>query len=98
MTKEESNKINKKPFVCVEELRVILKDLVKEKKIFLNSSNKYEIITDGLFIGTLLRNSKGVSYVEINGEPHIAAASHCERSGDIGNYYDNNFRVFRIKK
>ena len=37
-------------------------------------------------------------YVEINGEPYIAAASHCERSGDIGMYYDNDFRVFRYKK
>ena len=37
-------------------------------------------------------------YVEINGQPYIAAASHCERSGDIGNYYDNDFRVFRVKR
>ena len=54
--------------LSVDELKSILKDLIEEKKIFLNSSNKYEIITDNLYIGTLLRNSKGVSYIEVNGE------------------------------
>ena len=46
-------------------LKEILQGLVLEEKIFLNSSNKYEFIKDTYVIGTLLRTSKGVSYIEV---------------------------------
>ena len=36
-------------------------------------------------------------YIEVNGEPHIASASHCERNANIENYYNNNYKVFRLK-
>ena len=39
-------------------------------------------------------------YVEIKGDPYIASASNCDRTGDIGNFYDNSgtFRAYRFKK
>ena len=69
---------------------------------YLQSSGKYEEVSNGL--GNLKPGDIRIGpshvelYVEVGGEPHIAAASYCERSGDIGNYYDNSFRVFRFKK
>ena len=69
---------------------------------YILSSNKYTEVKNGLGNlrpGDIRIGSDHIEmYVEVNGEPHIAAASHCERSGDIGNYYDNDFRVFRLKK
>ncbi|MBR3248940.1 N-acetylmuramoyl-L-alanine amidase [Candidatus Saccharibacteria bacterium] len=68
---------------------------------YILSSGKYQEVSNGL--GNLQPGDIRIGpnhielYVEVNGEPHIAAASHCERSGDIGNYYDNDFRVFRLK-
>ena len=69
---------------------------------YITGSGKYTEVQNGL--GNLQPGDIRIGpnhielYVEINGEPHIAAASHCERSGDIGNYYDNDFRVFRFNK
>ena len=69
---------------------------------YLTTSGKYQEVSNGL--GNLKPGDIRIGanhielYVEVNGEPHIAAASYCERSGDIGNYYDNDFRVFRYKK
>ena len=57
--------------ISEDELSSILRELISEKKIFLNSSNKYEFINDNYFIGTLLRNSKGISYIEINNNDKI---------------------------
>ncbi|MEE0888572.1 MAG: hypothetical protein U0L97_05210 [Candidatus Saccharimonadaceae bacterium] len=38
-------------------------------------------------------------YVEINGQPHIASASNCDRTGEITDYYDDSsFRAYRFKK
>lgn len=38
-------------------------------------------------------------YVEINGQPHIASASNCDRTGEIIDYYDSSaFRAYRFKK
>lgn len=39
-------------------------------------------------------------YVEINNEPYIASASNCDRTGEIGNFYDNSgeFRAYRFQK
>ena len=35
--------------------------------------------------------------VEVNGEKKIASASHCDRTGEVGNFYENSgtFRAFR---
>lgn len=69
---------------------------------YIVNSGKYTEVSNGL--GNLQPGDIRIGpnhielYVEINGEPHIAAASHCERSGDIGNYYDNDFKVYRFKK
>ncbi len=69
---------------------------------YILSSGKFDEVSNGL--GNLQPGDIRIGpnhielYVEINGTPYIAAASHCERSGDIGTYYDNDFRVFRIKK
>ena len=69
---------------------------------YLKSSGKYEVVPNGL--GSLQPGDIRIGphhielYVEVNGEPHIAAASHASRSGDIGDYYDNDFRVYRLKK
>lgn len=69
---------------------------------YILNSNKFDEVPnnrDSLQPGDIRIGANHIElYVEIGGEPHIAAASHCERSGDIGNYYDNDFRVFRIKK
>lgn len=68
---------------------------------YIVNSGKYTEVKNGL--GNLQPGDIRIGpnhielYVEINGEPYIAAASHCERSGDIGNYYDNDFKVYRIK-
>lgn len=39
-------------------------------------------------------------YVEIKGQPYIASASNCDRTGEIGDFYDNSgtFRAYRFKK
>jgi hypothetical protein len=34
--------------------------------------------------------------VEVNGELGIASASHCDRTGEVGGFYDNSFRAFRF--
>ena len=34
--------------------------------------------------------------VEVNGELGIASASHCNRTGEVGGFYDNSFRAFRF--
>ena len=69
---------------------------------YLRTSGKYEEVQNSL--GSLqpgdIRIGPGhvEMYVEVNGEPKIASASYCERSGDIGGYYDNSFLAFRLKK
>lgn len=47
-----------------EELEIILMELLREKRIFINSVNKYEFVKENLFVGTLLRTAKNVSYIE----------------------------------
>ncbi len=69
---------------------------------YILSSGKYEEVENSL--GSLAPGDIRIGphhielYVEVNGEPAIASASHCSRSGDIGNYYNNSFRAFRLKK
>ena len=54
--------------ISESELTKVLEELVLEKKIFLNSSSKYEIMNEEYYVATLDRNSKGVSFVNINNE------------------------------
>ncbi len=69
---------------------------------YLRTSGKYEEVPNSL--GSLqpgdIRIGPGhvEMYVEVNGEPKIASASHCERSGDISGFYNNNFLAFRLRK
>ena len=56
-----------------DELISILDELTNEGVIFLNSVAKYQFKSESLFVGTLERNSKGMSYVMINGEKIIIA-------------------------
>lgn len=53
------------------ELKNILKELLSEKQIFVNSTSKYEFKKEEWFVGTLDKDSKGVSYVMINNEKII---------------------------
>ena len=46
-----------------EDLDAIIKELIKERKIFLNSKNKYEQLKDCYIIGRLDKCSKNISYV-----------------------------------
>lgn len=57
--------------VETSKLNQILNELIKEKQIFLNSVCKYEIVKEEHYIATLNRNSKGISYIEINNEKII---------------------------
>jgi hypothetical protein len=69
---------------------------------YILSSGKYEEVENSLESlepGDIRIGPNHIElYVEVNGEPAIASASHCERSGDVGNYYNNDFRAFRLKK
>ena len=51
-----------------DEIETILKELEDEQKIFLNTRNKYEAITEEYLIGTLDKTSKGTAYVTVNKE------------------------------
>lgn len=69
---------------------------------YIKRSGKYEEVPNSL--GSLEPGDIRIGphhielYVEIDGEPHIASASHCERSGDIGNYYNNSFTAYRLRR
>ena len=54
-----------------EELNKILRESVSEEKIFLNSSLKYQVKNDELFVCELDRNSKGVNFVIVDGKKYI---------------------------
>ena len=68
---------------------------------YLVSSSKFVEVSNGL--GNLRPGDIRIGphhielYVEVDGEPRIASASYCDRNGDIGYYYDNDYRVFRLK-
>jgi len=49
-------------------LEDVLKELVAEKQIFMNSASKYQFKNDNLFVGVLDRDSKGNSFIMINNE------------------------------
>lgn len=69
---------------------------------YIVGSGKYEEVANSL--GSLQPGDIRIGpshielYVEVDGEPRIASASHCDRSGDIGGYYDNSFKAFRLKR
>ena len=51
-----------------QEIKEILQELTNEKKIFLNTENKYELINEKHLIGTLEKTSKGASYVLVDNQ------------------------------
>lgn len=59
-------RIQQKTNLEIEEIEKIIKKLVNEKKIFLNTSKKYEYIKEDYLVGTLEKTSKGSSYVLVN--------------------------------
>lgn len=69
---------------------------------YIKSSGKYQEVSNSL--GSLEPGDIRIGphhielYVEIDGEPYIASASHCDRSGDIGRYYDNSFTAYRLRR
>lgn len=52
----------------LEILKITLENLIKNKKLFLNSKNKYTLITNDHIISTLKSNSKGEYYIIYNNE------------------------------
>ena len=67
---------------------------------YLASSSKWQEVPNNKasLKGGDVRGSDGhvEMVVEVNGELKIASASHCNRTGEIGGYYDNDFRAFRF--
>ena len=57
--------------ISKEELEEILKELLHEEKIFINSVSKYEYKKDEWLVGTLERNSIGISYILVNNQKII---------------------------
>ena len=60
------DKIQKITNLNYQEIEIILQELVDEKQIFLNTSKKYEILTDSYLVGILEKTSKGSCYVKVN--------------------------------
>ena len=67
---------------------------------YLANSSKYTEIENSASTlkGGDIRASGGhiEMVVEVNGELGIASASHCNRTGEVGGFYDNSFRAFRF--
>ena len=57
------------------ELDSIIYELMNEKKIFLNTFNKYEILGENYLVGTLEKTSKGSAYVVVNDEKILIAST-----------------------
>ena len=77
-----------------DELKSILKELTKEHHIFLNTSKKYELMSDDYLIGTLEKTSKGACYVLANDQKYYIQPSelHTALKNDlvvIESKYDN---------
>lgn len=51
-----------------EKLEFIIEELISERLIFLNTDNKYELITNKYLVGTLEKTAKGAAYIVVNGE------------------------------
>ncbi len=54
-----------------DELNIILKELIEEKKIFFNLKNKYEYVNEEYIIAPLEKCSKGFSFVKLNNKEKI---------------------------
>lgn len=67
---------------------------------YLAASDKYTEVenNESTLRGGDIRASDGhiEMVVEVNGEKGIASASHCDRTGEIGGFYENSFRAFRF--
>jgi len=51
-----------------EEAEKTIQELIDERKIFLNTSNKYQYLSNEYLIGTLEKTSKGCAYVMVDDE------------------------------
>ncbi len=70
---------------------------------YVTNSSKYEEVPNDLEHlqpGDIRLSAGHIEiYVEVNGQPKIASASHCDRTGEIGDYYDSSrFKAYRLKK
>ena len=72
---------------------------------YVKNSGKYEEVPNklgSLQPGDILLSSDHIElYVEVNGQPKIASASHGQRTGDIRKYsdsYNGNFKAYRLKR
>ena len=77
-----------------EELEKIIRELIAERKIFLNASKKYESMKPEYQIGILEKTSKGAAYAVVNGEKIYIAPNnlHTALKNDlvvIEESYDN---------
>ena len=67
---------------------------------YLASSSKWQEVPNNKasLRGGDVRGSDGhvEMVVEVNGELKIASASHCNRTGEVLDYYDNSFQAFRF--
>ena len=71
LLKHNNLSINKIKTLCnleQEEAEKIIQELVDEKRIFLNTSNKYQKLSNEYLIGTLEKTSKGSAYVMCEGK------------------------------
>lgn len=58
-------KIQRLTGISDEELKNIIAELAEERLIFLNTSNKYEVLSNEYHVGTLEKTSKGVYYIMV---------------------------------
>ena len=67
---------------------------------YLRGSRKYTKVTNsrGSLKAGDIRSSSGhvEMVVEVNGELKIASASNCDRTGEIGDFYENSYEAFRF--
>jgi len=69
------DKIQKFTNLDQEILKNYIQELIEEKQIFLNTSNKYEIIKEDYLIGTLDKISKNDYYIKVNNKKISIAPS-----------------------
>lgn len=88
------NRIQKLTNLEINTIENIIQELINEKKIFLNTSNKYETMKPEYLIGTLEKTSKGSCYVMVDGQKISISPSslHTALKNDlvvIEEQYDN---------
>jgi len=71
LLKKSSLSLDKIQSLCqleLNEINTIIKKLENERKVFLNSSGKYQLLTEEYCVGTLEQTSKGSAYVIVDNE------------------------------